>query len=151
MPSETTNAASRIIVGETYCLGDPETDGRVGTVTYASVNEANNEALVAITDPHGQSFIYNYPMAPEEIADWRCHKDSYFGKILPVAKKANNAFEMFEWLVDQYRGLTRDQLVQRFASSQDAAVLGALSDEDLLFMFCEGMVAAMPGFKSPTK
>jgi hypothetical protein len=50
LPSETFQGTSRVMVGNTYCFGDPENGGVVGTVTYASVNEAESAMYVAISD-----------------------------------------------------------------------------------------------------
>jgi hypothetical protein len=88
-------------------------------------------------------------MSPAQLADWRAHKDSYFGKVLPVGGKVNNAFELFEWFVENYRGLPRDQLLARFAGAPDFETVCALSDEDLLYHFCECMVASTPGITGP--
>ncbi len=144
LPSEALGERSRVIVGNTYCFGDPENGGVVGTVTYASVNEADSSAHIAIVDQNGQASILREPMSPAQLADWRAHKDSYFGKVLPVGRKVNNAFELFEWLVENHRGLPRDQLLARFAGAPDFETVRALSDEDLLYHFCECMVAATP-------
>jgi hypothetical protein len=145
LPSETLGASSRVIIGNTYCFGDPENGGVVGTVTYASVNEAENSAYIAIVDQNGQASILREPMSSEQLADWRVHKDSYFGKVLPVGGKINNAFELFEWFVENYRSLSRDQLLTRFVGAPDFEAVRSLSDEDLLYQFCECMVAATPG------
>jgi hypothetical protein len=145
LPSEALGEQSRVIVGNTYCFGDPEKGGVIGTVTYASVNEADTSAHIAIVDQDGQASIRREPMSPAQLADWRAHKDSYFGKVLPVGGKMNNAFDLFEWFVEKYRGLPRDQLLARFAGAPDFEAVRALSDEDLLYHFCECMVAATPG------
>jgi hypothetical protein len=134
-----------VIVGNTYCFGDPKNGGIIGTVTYASVNEADNSAYIAIVDQDGQASIRHEPMSPAQLADWRAHKDSYFGKVLPGGGKVNNAFELFEWFIENYRGLPRDQLLARFAGAPDFEAVRALSDEDLLYHFCECIVAATPG------
>ncbi len=149
LPSEALGEPSRVIVGNTYCFGDPENGGVIGTVTYASVNEADNSAYIAIVDQKGQASILREPMSPAQLADWRAHKDSYFGKVLPVGGKVNNAFELFEWFVENYRGLPRDQLLARFAGAPDFETVCALSDEDLLYQFCECIVAATPGITGP--
>ena len=47
-----------MIVGNTYCFGDPENGGVIGTVTYASVNEADNSAYIAIVDQNGQARFF---------------------------------------------------------------------------------------------
>lgn len=149
LPSEALGESPRAIVGNTYCFGDPENGGVIGTVTYTSVNEADNSAYIAIVDQNGQASILREPMSPAQLADWRAHKDLYFGKVLPVGGKVNNAFELFEWFVENYRGLPRDQLLARFAGAPDFETVCALSDEDLLYHFCECMVASTPGITGP--
>ena len=42
-----------------------------------------------------------------------------FGKVLRVGGKVNNAFELFEWFVENYRGLPRDKLLARFAGTPE--------------------------------
>jgi hypothetical protein len=149
LPSEARGELTRVIVGNTYCFGDPENGGVVGTVTYATVNEADNSAYISIVDQNGQASILRERMSPAQLADWRAHKDSYFGKVLPAGGKVNNAFELFEWLVENHRGLSRDQLLARFAGAPDFETVRALSNEDLLYQFCECMVAATPGITGP--
>ncbi len=147
LPSEGLQGEARLIIGNTYCFGDPENGGVIATVTHATVNEAEGAAYIAIVDQSGQSSIFREPMSPAQLADWQIHKDSYFGKIVPTGKKLNNAFELFEWFVENYRGLSRDQLLARFASAPDFEAVRMLSDEDLLYQFCECMVAATPGMQ----
>jgi hypothetical protein len=144
LPSEALEGASRLIIGNTYCFGDPGNGGVVGTVTSATVNEAENAAYISVCDQHGNSSIFRDPMSREQIEDWRTHKNSYFGKVIPIEKKMNNAFDLFEWFVESYRGLSREQMLQKFAGAPDFEAVCALSDEDLLYQFCECMVAATP-------
>jgi hypothetical protein len=149
LPSEALRDQWRVIVGNTYCFGDPGNGGVIGTVTYASVNEADNSAYIAIVDQNGQASILREPMSSAQLADWRAHKDSYFGKVLQVGKTVNGAFELFEWFVEKYRGQSREQLLARFAGAPDFELVRAMSDEDLLYQYCECMVAATPGAPGP--
>jgi hypothetical protein len=145
LPSEAMGGPSRVIVGNTYCFGDPANGGVIGTVTYASVNEVDNSANIGIVDQNGNASIIREPMTPAQLEDWRAHKDSYFGKVLPVGKKVNNAFELFEWLVEQYREMPRDKMLAWFARAPHIETIRAMSDEDLLYYYCECLVAATPG------
>jgi hypothetical protein len=149
LPSDGLGQPPRIIVGNTYCFGDPKNGGVVGTVTYASVNEVESSVIIAIVDQNGQSSLLREPMSHAQLADWRAHKDSYFGKVLPVGGKLNTAFDVFEWFVENFRHLSRDQLLARFAGAPDFEAVCRLSDEDLLYQFCECMVGAIPSIATP--
>jgi hypothetical protein len=145
LPSEAIQNSSRVILGNTHCFGDPASGGVIGTVTAASVDEQNSQVTFAVLDQHGRSSICIAPMTSQELADYRAHKDSYFGKIVPAGGRIDDPFELFEWFVGNYKGLTRDQLLQNFARSPNIESLQALSDEDLLYEYCERLVAAVVG------
>ena len=142
LPLETLQGSSRIIIGNTYCFGDPANGGVIGTVTTATVNEQEKEVLSGIVDQNGTSSIWKEPMSALEFADYQAHRDSYFGKILPVGGKFSTPFELFEWFVQSYKSLTREQMLEKFIGAPNFEAIGALSDENLLYEFCEAMVAA---------
>jgi hypothetical protein len=81
LPSEVIDGSlPRLIIGETYCFGDVGNGGVIGTVTTASIKEHTGEVLVGIVDQEGKSSLLNEPMSPEELTDYRAHRDSYFAK-----------------------------------------------------------------------
>jgi hypothetical protein len=145
LPSETINEARRRIkIGDTYQYGDPSNGGVIGAVTCASVDEVNSEVVVAIVDQHGRSQLWKEAMSPEELADYRRHKDSYFGRIQPVGRRIDNPFELFEWFVENHRWMSREQLLERLARAPNIEELRSKSDDDLLYEYCELMVASVP-------
>jgi hypothetical protein len=44
------------------------------------------------------------PMTDDEFGDYKAHPHAYFGKILPVSRKVENQYELFEFLVEANRG-----------------------------------------------
>jgi len=82
------------------------------------------------------------PMTDAEFGDYKAHPDAYFGKILPVPKKAENEYELFEFFVEANKGLSRATLLQRLGRPADFDP--KVSDEDLLAEYCEALVAAVP-------
>ena len=116
LPSEAISGAfPHVIIGNTYCFGDPANGGVIGTVTTATVNEQRREAWIGITDQSGSAQILREPMSLEQLADYQAHKDYYFGRNVPVGGKINDPFELFEWFVKSYRGLSREQLLASLA------------------------------------
>jgi hypothetical protein len=152
LPSEAISGSPpRIKIGETYRFGDPANGGVIGTVTTAAVDEQRSQALIGITDRNGGGRLLAEPMSLEQLADYRAHKDSYFGRILPVGGTANDPFELFEWFVDNHRWMSRSQLLEKLAYVPSPTARNAMSDDDLLYEYCELMVAAMPFPNQPIK
>jgi hypothetical protein len=140
LPSEAFGReSSRVLIGETYSFGK---EGIVGTVTSATVNEAEKTMYIAIMTPEGVGQIHTQPMTDAELQDYRRHPEAYFGRVQPVSKRADTPQELFKFFMDAHRGLSRDALLQRVAGWPNFAQLKEMGDDDLLAEFCEGMVAS---------
>jgi hypothetical protein len=145
LPSEALGAASsRVKIGESYLFKNVGGADMVGTVTYATVHESEKKAAIAVSFTDGTSRILMQPMSDAEFGDYKAHPDAYFGRILPVPKRAGNQYELFEFFVEANKGLSRATLLQRLGKSADFDPLGAISDTELLAEYCEALVAAAP-------
>ena len=143
LPSEAFGgASSRVKIGDTYLFKNIGENDMVGTVTYASVHESEKTAYLAVTFTDGTSRILPQPMTDAEFADYKAHPDAYFGRVLPVPKKIEDQYELFEWFMEAHKGLSRSALLERLAQAPDVDVLKDLSDADLLAEYCEVLVAA---------
>jgi len=148
LPSEAFGAgSSRVKIGETYFFENVGEKGLVGTVTYASVHEEEKTAYIAVSGADGTSQIIRQPMAEREFSDYKAHPDAYFGRILPVGKKLEDRYELFEWLMESNKGLSRATLLEALSKAPNFEALKELNDADLLSVFCEGLVAATPELK----
>jgi hypothetical protein len=145
LPSETFGgASSRVKIGESYLFKNVGGADMVGTVTYASVHEAERNAYLAVTFTDGTSRLLPQPMTDAELADYKAHPDAYFGRILPVSKKMENRYELFEWFMEQHKGMPRATLLERLANAPNFDRLLGLSDADLLAEYCEALVGVAP-------
>jgi hypothetical protein len=156
LPSEAFGErAARVTIGETYHFADVGENGVIGTVTSATVNEQEKAAYIAITVQGQNSQILRQPMSDDELADYKAHSDAYFGQVVPARKKLEDHFELFEWLMDVNKQLSRAQLLENLSKSPRFDELKDLSDNDLLIEYCEGMTAAfaasMPKATTTTK
>ena len=114
----------------------------VGTVTYATVWESEKKAAISVTFTDGTSRVLTEPMTDAEFGDYKAHPDAYFGKILPVGKRVENQYELFEFFMEANKGLSRATLLQRLGRPADFDP--QVSDQDLLAEYCEALVAAAP-------
>jgi hypothetical protein len=115
----------------------------IGTVTSATVDEASKKVYVVVTASDGKSHILAEDMTDDALADYKAHPEAYFGEIQPVSRKVTSQYELFEFLIDSYRSLTRDQLMERMRPYFKPGELDKHSDEELLAIYCEGLVATM--------
>ena len=84
-------------------------------------------------------------MSDAEFADYKAHPDAYFGRIVSPAKKIESPYELFEWLMEANKGLSRQTILESLATAPDFAALQGLSKADLLAEYCERLVAITPG------
>lgn len=119
------------------------------TVTTASVDEVNKRVVVAVTALGGGSYLLAEPMTDEQLAEYKAYPETYFGKIMPVSKKVTTPYELFEFWLESHKHLSREQLLTQLARHPNIEALRAMSTEDLLVEYAEGMVAALQhsGFK----
>lgn len=147
LPSESLAGKPRVFIGETYLFqGVKNTSGTdgglVATVTSATVLECEKASYLGVTDQAGRSCILTEPMTDQQIADHKAHPEAYFGKLQHIGGKVDSPYELFEFFMKSYRELTTETLLERLVTHHDAAELAAMSDEELLAVYCEGMVAA---------
>jgi hypothetical protein len=142
LPSEQFHGGSRVLIGSTYQFGEGE-DAVIGTVTTATVSETEKLMIVGITTNDGKHVIGRLPMTDEELHDYRSHRDAYFGVVQRAPSKLKTPSDLFDWLMDVSKNMSRDKILEWFGPSRDKAALSALSDEDLLIEYCEAATSVM--------
>jgi SEC-C motif len=135
-------------IGETYNFEGVGPDGSdlVGEVTEAIVDETAEEAIIAIYTDNKQAHILKQPMTEGQLADYRAHKEAYFGKIKYVPKGIKTPYDMFLFFVQGQRGMKREKLLEYLKMSEEQAK--RMSDEDLLLEYCERLVNGGSFFKT---
>lgn len=138
-----------ITIGQTYFFDDVGDHGMVATVTTASVDEPNKRVVIGVTVQGGGGHLLADPMTDEQLAEYKAYPEAYFGKIMPVLKKITTPYELFEFWLENHKHLSREQLLTQLARHPNIETLRAMSTEDLLIEYAEGMVAALQqsGFK----
>jgi hypothetical protein len=84
-------------------------------------------------------------MTDAQFADYKAHPDAYFGRVVRPQKTISKPMELFEFFMDSYRGLSREELLKRLSRG----VRGAenMDDDELLAIYCEGLVPVSGMFK----
>ncbi|MDD1537898.1 MULTISPECIES: SEC-C domain-containing protein [unclassified Bradyrhizobium] len=141
LPSDTYGqpTSARVRIGQTYFF--PEAGNVTGTVTSVLVQEDKKQAIIAVQTDKGSALLAA-PMTNTDLAEWKEFGDAIFGETRKRSGPAKDRYDMFEFFVDAYKKLSRDELLRRCAASDED--LTQLTDEDLLLMYCEAMVASLP-------
>lgn len=150
LPSETFGRSQRVLIGETYAFGGE--DGKpptIGTVESATVNEFKNEALIAIRIPDGGRKILVQPMTVDEMHDYDKHRDAYFGRISKSGRSTNDPYELFKWLLDNYKNTKREVILGFLKDNPKFSEWEALSDDDLPLAYCEALVRSAVAKSEP--
>jgi SEC-C motif len=134
-------------IGETYNFENAGPDGAdlIGEVTDAIVDETAKEAVIAIYTEEKQAYLLKEPMTEGQLADYRAHKEAYFGKVKYVPKGIKTPYDLFIFFVQGQKGMTRTKLLANLKMTEQQA--GARSDEDLLLEYCERLVVAIGAFR----
>lgn len=148
MPAFTLNGERPPIqIGQTYNFegAGPNGEDLIGEVTDAIVDEGASEAIVAIFTDDKQAYLLKEQMSEAQMADYRAHKDAYFGKIKHVPKGIKTPYDMFLFLMRGYKETDRENLLKLLKITEDQA--SNKSDEELRIEYCERMVAGGGFFK----
>ena len=143
LPSEVFgHATSRVQIGETYFFPDVGGKDITGVVTSATVDEANKEIIMTVSTDTEHPLL-RAPMSDSDLLEWKEFGDAFFGKVpTESSSHAKNEYEMFEWFMDVYRDLPRDQMIAKFAPG--SLYFDGMTDEELRMIYCENLVAALP-------
>ena len=79
-------------------------------------------------------------MTDAQMQDFKAHGDAYFGKAGRKHHVSNTPYELFEFFLDAYRELSRDEVMRRIGDADRGAE--ELPDDEVLAIYCEGLVAS---------
>jgi hypothetical protein len=133
---------SPLVVGERYNFEGAGPGGAdiKGTVADACVMEGEKAVMVAVNCEDGTSSLLREPMSDAQLADYKAHPDAYFGRVVRPPKTISKPMELFEFFMDSYRSLPRDELLKRLSLALASAE--SLGDDELRAIYCEGLVSA---------
>jgi len=131
-----------LTVGQTYNFEGADSDGRdiIGTVTDAVVVESEKAATIAVSTADGRSLLLKQQMSEVQLSDYRAHPDAYFGRVVRPPKGLKGPQDLFEFLMSSYSQLPREEIIARFGGRVPGAE--SMSHDELLAIYCEGMVSA---------
>lgn len=133
------NAERRFILGDRHKLSDTV----IGVLMNGLVSEAEKKATLIFQTDCGKSAIYTAELSNAEIAAYKRHPETFFGKIAPVGSKCETAMELFEFFYESLKDTPREKMLDWFSTSLDLTELKNLSTPELAFAYTERHVMAV--------
>jgi hypothetical protein len=153
LPSEAfaTDPRPRLQVGGFYRVPSPSGREVAAELLQAVVMEGKAYAILRDSTT-GENWIGTFEMTPEELADYAKHPDTYFCVYQPQGKTVETAMDLFDFFVESYRDMPREQLIAQLQNHPDHASLHSLSKDELVEFVAEGYThgAIANGFRVKT-
>jgi hypothetical protein len=144
LESEAFGGLQRAKIGDTHNFPDVNGGEFQGTISCATVNETACEAIYAVLGADGQTRLITEKMAPQQVAEYALHKESYFGETkAPMVRKPKDPLAWFEWFLDTYRHTPRQKLEEWLQGAIPPDQLAKMTDEEMALFYCEGLTASV--------
>lgn len=126
-------AERRFTIGERLEVAD----GVFMTLKSGVVIESKQKALLVVTDDDGQDCILAAELSDAEIAAYRSHPETFFGRVVPVSRNAEDPIDLYEFFFNSYRETPREKLLEFLDGAPDIEELKKLPDDELLYVYAE--------------
>lgn len=133
----------QLIIGRKYVV--PDAGGRevAGELTDALVNEKERKVYGALLLDDGRSVIGTWPLTDDEIRIYRRHPDTFFGVYRKVQTSTKDPIDLFDFFHASYKDTPKERLLDFMKGSPNYEKLTKLSQAELAFTYCEGLVNHM--------
>lgn len=131
----------RLTIGHWYAVPVNESGEQArGMLVEATVVESEKAAAGIYRLENGEHILASTPLTDAELRAYRRHPTTFFGKVNTSAGRIiDDPLEMFIWLLDTHKGVTRQQLLDRMSSWPGSDQLEAMPTEDLLELYIESL------------
>jgi hypothetical protein len=143
--------APRLLIGQRYLVEDGDGNERPGSLTTATVLEAERTVYCGLTLDNGKSIVCSWPLSDAEIAAWRKHPDTFFGEVGQRSTKANDPLELYDFIHNVYRQTPRERLLEFMTGAPDIADLRQLDQPSLASLYAERCVNAVMAEKQVSR
>ncbi len=131
------DAKNRLVVGQVYLVDDNAGIERREKLTSAVVDEVKRLAWGVYSLENGQQVIATSPMSDAEIQAYRQYPDTFFGTLLPGAKRSKTPIDRYDFFFSSYQHTPKKRLLEVLAGAPDLEQLNKLSQEELAKYCCE--------------
>lgn len=109
----------------------------LGTLQSGIVVESEKKAYLVVSTENGQNHIVTADLTEPEIAAYRAHPQTFFGRVEAVKKSVVDPLALYEFFINGYKETPRDRLLEFMAGAPDIEKLRSLPREKLLQEYAE--------------
>jgi hypothetical protein len=107
----------------------------------ACVVPENKMAFCFLELADGKNVLEEIPLTEVEIAAYRDHPDTFFGRYDRSATgPLRDPLDLYDWIYESFSGASKEQLLENLKDAEDIAELKNLPHKDLLSIYCERLV-----------
>ncbi len=101
------------------------------------VVEPEQKAFLVLADDGEQHHIVTVQLSEAEIAAYKAHPETFFGRIASVSEKTEDSMDLYEFFINVYKNNPREKLIEFMNTSTDIEELKKLPDDELLYAYAE--------------
>jgi len=107
------------------------------TLESGIVVETEQKAYLVLADDGEQRHIVTVQLSEAEIAAYKAHPETFFGRIASVSKNTDDPMDLYEFFINGYKNTPREKLIEFMNNSPDIEELKKLPDDELLYAYAE--------------
>lgn len=132
-----------LLVGNDYLI--PTEDGKevVGRLESATMIESQKLIYGVYNCRDGVHRINTNPATDAEVAAWRRHPETFFGKVLPAGGEIRDPLELAEFIYGTYKNTPKETLLKFLSGHPMTDRFEAMTQDELAIMYCDMCVASI--------
>lgn len=138
-------ADRRFTIGERLEVAD----GVFMILESGTVVEPEQKVYLVMAGYDGQRHIMTTQLTNAEMAAYKSHPETFFGRVVPVSKNTEDPMDLYEFFLNGYKDTPREKLLEIMKSSPDIEELKKLPDDELRFVCAEGLTHGAMRNKKP--
>lgn len=117
--------------------------GKFVTLRSGIVVEAENKAYLTVDGDSENGAIWTAELSDEEVAAYKAHPDTFFGRVVPVSKNVEDPMDMYSFFLNGYKDTPRSKLLELMKDSTDIEELTKMPDDELRYRYAEGLTRSL--------
>jgi hypothetical protein len=126
-----------LLIGNQYLIPDGSGGETEGILQSALMVESEKRAYGIYRIAGERHVSVTTPMTDMEIAAWRRHPETFFGKVQPVTKQVESPLDLAEFMYETYRNTPKEKLLSFMQDHPNIGQLKDMSQDDLAILYSE--------------
>jgi hypothetical protein len=126
-------AGRRFTIGERFEVAG----GVIVTLQSGIVVEPEKKAYLVISDDNGKGHIMTAELSDAEMAAYRSHPETFFGRVIKVSKNTEDPMDLYTFFIESYKETSREKLLEFMGGAPDIEELKKLSEDELRYTYAE--------------